>query len=366
MRFSGKVFRSLHQLCRDIKQKWIAPFRKNRARSALIRWAESCLGSRCAPQDLGGTARLTLRLNCGSKSYIAQYGSKKDRFALFIKLGEHLRRQGVRVPQILRHDLRCGNALLDDLGSANVASLLQKSPDAEKVLDEVMATLASFHAAAPDRPHDSRLVPLFDANTWIFHTMSRLPVALHDFCPHMPKTLFNEAEQELKRFCAAVAPEKGPLRLCHTDCHLGNILLKDDLMYVIDWEDAKICSPALDLAVFFMYANGPEVWPYRERCLARYLAESDLPPEAHGRILKQLEFFELGFLLQRMAQHMDKVRRSMTCWTRTVLHEKTASVLQRESMSAYPAVHAILRDAEAALRKCNGKTSADINCRCHA
>ncbi|MDH2925256.1 thiamine kinase [Nicoletella semolina] len=39
--------------------------------------------------------------------------------------------------------------------------------------------------------------------------------------------------------------------VCHHDLHLGNLLLQDNSLFIIDWEYAALSDPALDIALFF-------------------------------------------------------------------------------------------------------------------
>ncbi len=331
---------------RTMKGRWLSPFWKNRAGAALARWAESHLGGPFQAQRLGGNARLTLRLSSGHESYIAQHGKESDRFHTFVRLGGHLLAQGVRVPRILHCELRRRYVLLEDLGVASAASALAGKELSGEMLGRSIRQLAVFHARGTRSLEKHWRIPVFDIDKWMSHTMRGLAFALRKYCPQIPPARLAEAGAELRRYRAEVEPERGTWRLCHTDCHLGNFLLNDGELYMLDWEDAKLAPPAVDLAVFFMHCNLgiPGLWRYRDQGLALYLAESDLPVEEHASFMRQAEFFETGFLLRRMAQRLEKGGDKGG-----VLRERGDAVLRREPLASCSALGDIVRSAQAAL-----------------
>ncbi|RIQ16909.1 phosphotransferase family protein, partial [Jiangella rhizosphaerae] len=58
--------------------------------------------------------------------------------------------------------------------------------------------------------------------------------------------------------------------VCHTDGHLGNVLLGDDAVWLIDWDDATLAPPERDL--MFVVGGLPGYAPVGERELRWFAA----------------------------------------------------------------------------------------------
>ncbi|PZF79348.1 phosphotransferase [Jiangella anatolica] len=58
--------------------------------------------------------------------------------------------------------------------------------------------------------------------------------------------------------------------VCHTDAHLGNVLLGDDAVWLIDWDDAALAPPERDL--MFVVGGLPGYAPVGERELGWFAA----------------------------------------------------------------------------------------------
>jgi Ser/Thr protein kinase RdoA (MazF antagonist) len=342
-------FKPVRRLREWMKKKWFLPYRRRRDRIPLVAWAESSLEMPCRAEDLGGKSRLSLRLHHARGSHVVQLVYEKKLFAKIAALGEYLSRQGVHVPRILHSDSQRAFLLLEDLGSVSAGSAIAGGVPPREVLPRIIRELARLHSFGPrelDGAHT--FVKPFDPDRWQYFVLKRLSW-LRAFSPRISRRQLEEVEQDLKQYRAGIEPERGIPRLCHMDCHLGNFILKDSAVYILDWEVAALCPPALELAKWFAYTPTRLLWRSREEITAGYLAEVDLPPEEKELFHPRLEFFEVGYLLWRLPLFLYNGPKIQDF---SILDEVLREVSTFESLEPYPALRGIMEEVSDIVGKC--------------
>jgi len=204
----------------------------------------------------------------------------------FVAVGNHLTDLGLRAPEIIASDLIHGFLLLEDLGSADFGSVIDKGhgPAGEALDDMYRAGMnvlvALQQAGAPDAlpvgDGTTHTVPFFDDGIYRIETAMSL-----DW--YLPVVMGREASAglraEYEAIWTALWPliEAGPRTLFLRDFHSPNILWQstgDNLARVglIDYQDALIGSRAYDPVSFLQDARR-DVPAERETAMRAYYIE---------------------------------------------------------------------------------------------
>jgi len=153
------------------------------------------------------------------------------------------RDRGIRVPDLLAHDLAKGQALLEDLGKLDAEQALVNTPTPGRrnLLSDLLRPLVTLSKIHPEQ------LPLW--NPPLGRTRMRWEMAgfelwyLRHLKGHQPRP-------RLGRWLDQLALEVGdhPLRVCHRDYHFNNILVTgDQSVRVIDIQDILVGPDTYDI-----------------------------------------------------------------------------------------------------------------------
>ncbi len=195
-----------------------------------------------------GSQRKFFRVSLGPHSYVVlddkSWISSKD----YAPHQEFLRSRGIAVPRFISIDETQGIAVLEDLGD----ELLQFSINAVEKdraktmhwLKQAVALLADLHGRTFPVP---KTLPVasrhFDEEKY-FQEMSFTWEHLVRGFLKVDSAL---NEKKMREFCYAIG-QLGPGVFCHRDYHTRNILVFRNQLFLIDFQDARLGSPAYDLA----------------------------------------------------------------------------------------------------------------------
>jgi aminoglycoside phosphotransferase (APT) family kinase protein len=200
---------------------------------------------------------------------------------------ELLKRHGLPVPEPLLLDQRGDLLGTPGIISAYVSGVHDESPpDPEQWARALAHVLAQIHALSCEEQSEPFLLDANTEATWFLRSPS-LPdyMAAH---PHGPEVW--QALCEASGHRAAV-----PARLVHLDYWPGNVLWRNDqIMAVVDWEEAACGDPAIDVAYCRMELvlrglDGPA-----ELFLESYESRA-------GRRVENPAFWELAAVVRPMA-----------------------------------------------------------------
>jgi NDP-sugar pyrophosphorylase family protein/tRNA A-37 threonylcarbamoyl transferase component Bud32 len=203
-----------------------------------------------------GSDRRWYRLKMGEKSMIlVDHGIKKadriDEADAFVNIGRHLFGRGLPVPQIYAWDTFAGYVFLEDLGNLDLLGAVRQSDNFEKVVDlyrRVIHLLTRFSASGADQ---------FDS-AWCYQT-SRYsqPMILEKECRYFVDAFLNkylglkikyaDYKNEFE-YLAEHALKHAVQGLMHRDFQSRNIMIKNDRIYFIDFQGARIGPIQYDLA----------------------------------------------------------------------------------------------------------------------
>lgn len=182
-------------------------------------------------------------------------GESLAQLKAFVSIGNHLSAQHIPVPRILGHDALSGQVALEDLGDVHLASIVIESKKPELILNlyqQVIDHLIEF---------SQKGIQGFDPD-WTCQTPSySRELILEKECAYfMTAFVQNYLEKEVAfepyaqefAYIADNALEYGFQGLMHRDMQSKNIMVKDNKIYFIDFQSARIGPLQYDLASLLM------------------------------------------------------------------------------------------------------------------
>jgi len=216
-----------------------------------------------------GSDRKWYRLKMGQKSMIlVDHGIKKsDRINevdAFVNIGRHLFDRGLPVPQIYEADTFAGYVFLEDAGILDLQTAVQQTAPIDKVVglyQRVIDLLTEFSASG---------VAQFDT-AWCYQTPRySQAMILEKECRYFVdaflntylglKIRFTDFKKEFE-FLAENALKHALQGLMHRDFQSRNIMIKNNQIYFIDFQAARIGPIQYDLASLLIdpYVDLPQV-----------------------------------------------------------------------------------------------------------
>ena len=210
---------------------------------------------------LDASPRRYERLRLGSEARVLMDAdpARGEDVAAFTRVGRWLLANGFSAPVIHAEDPALGFLLLEDLGDALLARLVEANPACtEPLYAEAAAMLVALHKVSPpdwlpgyDPAHLADLVAL--TADWYLRLLGRAAVD--------PAGLVSATSEAARRLLS------GPKVLCLRDCHAENLLWlpeRDGVARVglLDFQDAFLGHPAYDLVSLLQDARrdlAPEI-----------------------------------------------------------------------------------------------------------
>ncbi len=241
-----------------------------------------------AAHGFAGAAREKLRQDASRRGYTRLAGGPAPALLMnapppedvrpFVAVARHLLALGLSAPRILAEDAAAGFLLVEDLGDATHAALLDAGAPAAPLYAQAAEALAALHAAPPPPG-----LPAWDIPAMAVATAAT-------FCDWWwPATYGQPApeavRQGLGQALGAMLAPYAAQRFVHRDFFPANLL---DLPAragpartgIIDFQDAALGHPAYDLVSLVEDARRDVAPDLRATTVARYLA---LRPEVDAR-----------------------------------------------------------------------------------
>jgi len=173
-----------------------------------------------------------------------------DEAERFLKVQEFLQESALPVPQIHGFDLREGLIALEDLGCTHLADMVNSSrPEAlADLYAQAVSILVKLRRQSQDQLAKCTVFnPAFDTRKFMDE--------LHFFLEYFIGNLFGlsttgSAALSLQELFASICSEMDWDRqmLCHRDYHSRNLMWSRGVLYMIDFQDARIGPEQYDLA----------------------------------------------------------------------------------------------------------------------
>jgi aminoglycoside/choline kinase family phosphotransferase/dTDP-glucose pyrophosphorylase len=204
----------------------------------------------------------------------------------FVRLGRHLRQQGVAVPEIFFHDTFSGLVFLEDLGDQHLQQSVKAIEDKQEivrlyrtVIDRIMM-MSRSGAEGFDR-------------SWTYQTSDYdQDLILEKECRYFQETFLNgylgyeskfeDFEQEFK-LLAERALQHASIGFMHRDMQSRNIMLRKGRTYFIDFQGGRMGPVQYDLASLLIdpYVELPQQVQDRllDYCTEKLSATAGLNPD---------------------------------------------------------------------------------------
>ena len=169
----------------------------------------------------------------------------------FVNVAALLARMPVPIPEILDHADDLGIIVLEDLGDVTLQAHLGAAPPADHAaLYRLAVTLIEVMQRRGAELDSEQYVPFriaFDVEklTW------ELDFFIKHFLEAYRGVVLDEGvRRALRAECAVVVEQLAsePRVLCHRDYHSRNLMLHNDTLYIIDFQDARMGPDTYDLA----------------------------------------------------------------------------------------------------------------------
>jgi aminoglycoside/choline kinase family phosphotransferase/choline kinase len=173
----------------------------------------------------------------------------------FVAIGNHLSACGIPVPQILAHDALAGMVVLEDLGDTHLAdtvSLMSTRAEITRIYKTVIDQLIQFSRKGAEG---------FDLS-WTCQTpFYSKALILEKECRYFMEAFVhgylkkNVSAHDLEEEFAYIADNAlagGMQGLMHRDCQSRNIMVKNNAVYFIDFQTARMGPFQYDLASLLM------------------------------------------------------------------------------------------------------------------
>ncbi|WP_419899821.1 aminoglycoside phosphotransferase family protein [Roseomonas sp. USHLN139] len=229
------------------------------------------------PQDAGH--RRYTRLSGGPRPALLMDCTEAPRVGLtpeedllpFLRIARHIRAIGLSAPLVLAEAVPDGLALVEDLGPATHAALLDAGADPRPLYVEAAEALAALHAAPPPAG-----LPLWEAGRMTATAGATFldwwwPAAFGAAPAAEVRAAFEEA------MTAMLAPFAGAGGFVHRDYFPANLIRLEGRdgarrTGIIDFQDAALGHPAYDLVSLLEDARRDVAPDLREAATAAYLA----------------------------------------------------------------------------------------------
>jgi N-acetylmuramate 1-kinase len=201
----------------------------------------------------------------------------------FVNTAELFAAMPVPVPRILGHEDDLGVLAIEDLGDVTLQAHLGSAPPARHaaLYREAVAFIDTFQR----RGHElagAQYLPYsvaFDVEklTWELNFFVK-----HYLAAYRGVTLGTAEREALDAEFAAIVAELAaePRVLCHRDYHSRNLMLRDDRLFIIDFQDARLGPDTYDLVSLLRDSYVDLPWAVVDELIAYFLALQGRSTEA--------------------------------------------------------------------------------------
>lgn len=255
----------------------------------LLQWCTDAL--QCKENDLrisplSGDAgfRQYFRLHLNDLSYIAVFAPKEHiNNPVFVDIAQKISMTGVIVPSVIAKDFELGFLLISDLGDDLLLKLLN-----EKTVDKYYK--AALNTILSLQHTDTTGLPTYDRNI-LYREMALFK---EWFVPQLLDTTIDQHADQIIEDCFKTLIESAiqqPRAFVHRDYHSRNILLFNNEIAVIDFQDALLGPVTYDAVSLLKdcYIKWPfervEMWlkQFHDALIEHGIIEAETPFESTQR-----------------------------------------------------------------------------------
>lgn len=248
-----------------------------------------------------GGHRQYSRIKFKDKSFLLMScGAKDESLKKFIEIQKRLQ-TNVSVPRIFKEDLENGFLLLEDLGDQTLETFFLKEGEKASLsfYQQSLRELISFQSRIYTLPTD----PLFD-KLFFQKEMDMAIYHLEKYLSSLQKTSFKAQDSlNFKKDMDVILShfsEKDYV-YCHRDYHSRNLMIKEDKIFMIDFQDAGLGPWYYDLTSLLYDSYVPITFSMKKTLSGFYfeklpdsLQKKVKSPE-HIEYMSKLQFLQRGF-----------------------------------------------------------------------
>lgn len=247
------------------------------------------------------STRRYYRLHTSDETYVACLDHPaEDEFNYFVEVQKFLESKEIRVPKILDTNLKRGYILQEDLGDvtllqhlAGLGSVKEEFNVYKKIINEML----KLHRVPSSELQENTL---FDRSFNYEKYMSEIEFTYKFFFERFLKVEDEHVKEEFLNFyepvCRRLASEK--MVLTHRDFHSRNVMVKNNELILIDFQDARMGIPQYDL-VSLLEDSYYDLMGENKKNLIQYYFESlDGDIHTQGNFLSFYDLYK-DMLLQR-------------------------------------------------------------------
>lgn len=236
----------------------------NSVQNNLFSWLQQVLGASLAPLTpmVGdASARQYFRTQTQQARFVVMQASVNQAFDHFLGLQKILSTHKIRVPEIYHVEKNLGFVVMEDLGSQPLMSAL-KPMTVDTLHAKAMHCLVAMQNIAQDTLPVADAVFFFEQCEQLFWPWF-LDAYLHLKLPQREQQALLSS---LEYLCRGL--EKQPKAFVHMDFHAENLMLLEEELAVLDFQDARYGPVAYDLVGLFEDRDSPwsreqiECWLY--------------------------------------------------------------------------------------------------------
>lgn len=205
--------------------------------------------------------RRFFRFTCRGRSFVVM-DSRRVPLWPWMDVHSLLQRNGFPVPELHHCSPERGYAVQEDLGSVRLLDI--ESPEAYLVLTrQALDLLKRLHKSIPKEAAKSSVAGrrYFTASFFMAemeHTLEHLFFRLL----RVPLDELLDLQLHLRGLCERAM--EGSTVLCHRDYHGANLMVKDNRLRIVDWQDARLGPATYDAASLLRdsYRDIGEQWKH--------------------------------------------------------------------------------------------------------
>ena len=248
------------------------------------------------------STRRYYRVHCALTSYVVCLDNpSEDNFNTFVEAQRFFDKHGIRVPKVFHTDLAKGYLLEEDLGDDTLLKTLSDINSSEKELEvfqQIVDELVKIHSIPASEIAKSHVGKLkFDFEKLINEIDFTVDYFIEKFLGIDDEAFKRSVIEEFYPICKRLSSQK--MVCTHRDFHSRNIMVKDDELVIIDFQDARLGIPQYDLASLLEDCYYDLSVKNRELLMRSYYEK--LPAEVHGqKDYAEFESLYRDMLLQRV------------------------------------------------------------------
>ena len=225
-----------------------------------------------------GSKRTFWRVSTGStpESFVAMANPPIDAPSIaenraYLRIGEHLRRKGMPLPEIYRFDLQKGWFLMEDLGDVSLQDYVLTSGDPMPIYKKVLRTLISLQVEGVEGFHSDWCCQTerYDRNVMLQYEANYFTTAFLRGYLHLKKE-WPELNASFD-YLAEIASGAGSAFFMHRDFQSRNIMMLQDEPRIIDWQGGRFGPLGYDVASLLIDPYTNLSGHGREEILREYL-----------------------------------------------------------------------------------------------